>query len=140
MKDAQAILEEKGFTISGCMWGDAAWKMHKDKIYSLGQGRDGDFMSAPSDTRAETCLWIYEGPFDESWNPKLGELPLTTRGEMPNFVTFIFPNLPQAFHAMFWMMEAQPWHNNRELDLDAEHDLALDAEFINSTVDLRRFM
>ena len=111
MTDAEYVLAHSGFTVAGGMWGAAAWKMHKDKVYSLGQGRTNDFLSEPTDPHAETCVWIYSGPFDQSWNPKqFGEPPLTKSAQIPDFVTYIFPNLYQALHAMGWLMAAEPWN------------------------------
>ncbi len=111
MTDVEYILtQQSGFTIAGGMWGDAAWKIHKDKIYSLGQGRTGDFLQAPYDPQAETCVWIYSGPFDANWDPKTGEPPLTESGNIPEFVSYIFPNLFDALHTIGWLFRAEPWN------------------------------
>lgn len=108
MTDIEYVLQESGFTDAGCMWGRAWWKHHKDKLYALGQNGRGNFLSAPSDTQGETCLWIYNGPFEKDFKID-GNVPLSLNGEMPDFVSYIFPTLFDAIHAVGWLMRAESW-------------------------------
>lgn len=96
MTDAEYVLGQGGYTISGGMWGDAAWREQGGRVFSLGQGVEGDYLSAPTQLEVPTALWIYQGPFAPGWTPDLGEPPVKPNFEMPDFIRMVFPTLISA--------------------------------------------
>jgi len=98
MTDAEYVLAQGGYTVSGGMWGNAAWREKGGLVFSLGQGFPGEYLNAPTELEAPTALWIYQGPFAPGWTPKLGDPPVTPDFDVPQFMRIVFPNLISAIY------------------------------------------